>query len=129
MAAYQSQAVEPNVKPAAGMRQLAAVADLPAADLFVARAAHSGRPEVLTNWLDPSVTDEPDRCQPIQISTRSIQPTGHRTARFSGPGTALRSEPETSALPTGRLASSRPWPEAGPGTGCSLRRAAGPICG
>ena len=60
MAAYQSQAVEPNVHPTAGMRPLAAVADLPAGDLFVAVAAHSGRPEVLTNWLDPSVTDEAD---------------------------------------------------------------------
>jgi pimeloyl-ACP methyl ester carboxylesterase len=60
MAAYQSQAIEPNVRPATGMRPLAAVADLPAGDLFVALAAHSGRPEVLTNWLDPSVTDETD---------------------------------------------------------------------
>ena len=60
MAAYQSQATEPNVWPAAGMRPLAAIEALPAADLFVALAAHSGRPEVLTNWLDPSVTDESD---------------------------------------------------------------------
>jgi hypothetical protein len=60
MAAYQSQAVEPNVVPVAGMRPLAAVEDLPPGDLFVALAAHSGRPEVLTNWLDPSVTDETD---------------------------------------------------------------------
>ncbi|HEX6933918.1 MAG TPA: alpha/beta hydrolase [Streptosporangiaceae bacterium] len=60
MAAYQSQAVEPNVTPVAGMRPLAAIDDLPAGDLFVALAAHSGRPEVLTNWLDPSVTDETD---------------------------------------------------------------------
>ncbi len=29
-------------------------------DLFIALAAHSGRPEVLTAWLDPSVTDESD---------------------------------------------------------------------
>jgi pimeloyl-ACP methyl ester carboxylesterase len=60
MAAYQSQATEPNVTPAPGMRPLAAIEDLPAGDLFVALAAHSGRPEVLTNWLDPSVTDESD---------------------------------------------------------------------
>jgi pimeloyl-ACP methyl ester carboxylesterase len=60
MAAYQSQAVEPNVTPVAGMRPLPAIEDLPAGDLFLALAAHSGRPEVLTNWLDPSVTDETD---------------------------------------------------------------------
>jgi pimeloyl-ACP methyl ester carboxylesterase len=60
MAAYQSQAVEPNVTPVAGMRPLAALADLPRGDLFIALAAHSGRPEVLTAWLDPSVTDERD---------------------------------------------------------------------
>jgi pimeloyl-ACP methyl ester carboxylesterase len=60
MAAYQSQAVEPSVTPVAGMRALPAIEDLPPGDLFVALAAHSGRPEVLTNWLDPSVTDETD---------------------------------------------------------------------
>jgi len=60
MAAYQSQAVEPNVLPAPGMRPVAAIGDLPPGDLFIALAAHSGRPEVLTNWLDPSVTDEAD---------------------------------------------------------------------
>ena len=60
MAAYQSQAVEPNVTPVAGMRPLDAIADLPRGDLFIALAAHSGRPEVLTAWLDPSVTDERD---------------------------------------------------------------------
>ena len=60
MAAYQSQASEPNVTPAPGMRPLAAIEALPAGHLFVALAAHSGRPEVLTNWLDPSVADESD---------------------------------------------------------------------
>jgi len=60
MAAYQSQAVEPNVTPVAGMRPLEAIEQLPSGDLFIAVAAHSGRPEVLTNWLDPSVTDERD---------------------------------------------------------------------
>jgi pimeloyl-ACP methyl ester carboxylesterase len=60
MAAYQSQAVEPNVRPVTGMRPLAAVAELPPGDAFIALAAPSGRPEVLTAWLDPSVTDETD---------------------------------------------------------------------
>jgi pimeloyl-ACP methyl ester carboxylesterase len=60
MAAYQSQAVEPNVTPVTGMRPLPAIADLLPGDLFVALAAHSGRPEVLTNWLDPSVIEESD---------------------------------------------------------------------
>ena len=41
MAAYQSQAVEPNVRPVTGMRPLAAIEDLPRGDLFVALAAHS----------------------------------------------------------------------------------------
>ncbi len=60
MAAYQSQATEPNIVPVAGMRPLPAIGQLPAGDLFIALAAHSGRPEVLTAWLDPSVTDETD---------------------------------------------------------------------
>ena len=60
MAAYQSQAVEPNVVPITGMRPVPAIESLSQGDLFVALAAHSGRPEVLTNWLDPSVTDESD---------------------------------------------------------------------
>jgi pimeloyl-ACP methyl ester carboxylesterase len=60
MAAYQSQAVDPSVRPAAGMKPLPAIESLPAGDRFIALAAHSGRPEVLTAWLDPSVTDESD---------------------------------------------------------------------
>ena len=60
MAAYQSQAVDPNVTPVTGTRPLAAIDTLLPADLFIALAAHSGRPEVLTAWLDPSVTDETD---------------------------------------------------------------------
>nr|WP_312870820.1 alpha/beta hydrolase [Gordonia asplenii] len=60
MAAYQSQAKEANVRPLDGMRPATGVEDLPAADLYVSTAAHLGRPEVLTNWFDPSVTDEND---------------------------------------------------------------------
>ncbi|WP_217154608.1 alpha/beta hydrolase [[Mycobacterium] fortunisiensis] len=60
MAAYQSQAVEPNVRPLDGMRPAAGLTDLPAADGYVASAAHPGRPEVLTAWMDASVVDEGD---------------------------------------------------------------------
>ena len=60
MAAYQSQATEPNIAPARGLALPPAVADLPAADLYVSAQAHIGRPEVLTAWMDPSITDEAD---------------------------------------------------------------------
>ncbi|MGA0601837.1 alpha/beta hydrolase [Caulobacter sp. KR2-114] len=33
---------------------------LPGGDLYISLNAHPGRPEVLTAWLDPSVTDETD---------------------------------------------------------------------
>ncbi len=58
MGAYQSQANDPHLAP--GTAPAEELADLPAADLYVALAAHTGRPEVLTEWLDPSVTDESD---------------------------------------------------------------------
>ena len=48
MAAYQARALdEPDP-------------ELPPADLFVSLNAHPGRPDVLTAWLDPAVTDETD---------------------------------------------------------------------
>jgi pimeloyl-ACP methyl ester carboxylesterase len=46
MSAYQSEAVR--------------TGDLLAGDLFISLNAHRGRPDVLTTWLDPSVTDEAD---------------------------------------------------------------------
>jgi hypothetical protein len=60
MAAYQSQAVDPNVTPLEGMRPAAGLSELPAADGYVSTAAHLGRPEVLTAWMDPAVIDEND---------------------------------------------------------------------
>ena len=38
----------------------APVTDLPPADGYVASAAHPGRPDVLTAWMDASVIDEND---------------------------------------------------------------------
>lgn len=60
MAAYQSQAVDPNVSPLEGMRPAAGLGELPAADGYIASAAHPGRPEVLTAWMDAAVVDESD---------------------------------------------------------------------
>jgi pimeloyl-ACP methyl ester carboxylesterase len=60
MAAYQSQAVEPNVNPLEGMRPAAGLTELLPADGYVATAAHPGRPEVLTAWMDAAVVDEND---------------------------------------------------------------------
>jgi len=60
MAAYQSQATDPIIEPARDLSLPDAVLDLPAADLYVSLNAHPGRPDVLTSWLDPSVTDEAD---------------------------------------------------------------------
>ncbi len=60
MGAYQSQATEPNITATPGFKLPPAVNELPAAELYVSLCAHAGRPEVLTDWMDPSVTDERD---------------------------------------------------------------------
>ncbi len=60
MAAYQAHAVARHVTPLEGMRPAAGLDDLPPADGYVATAAHPGRPDVLTAWMDASVTDEND---------------------------------------------------------------------
>lgn len=60
MAAYQSQAVEPNITPTWGGRPLPAIESLVPGDMFVFLAAHPGRPEIFTNWMDASVVDETD---------------------------------------------------------------------
>ena len=61
MAAYHSQAVAPNLTPEYGRSEITPAAlDLSPGDLYVSLAAHPGRPEVLTNWMDPSVVNEDD---------------------------------------------------------------------
>lgn len=56
MSAYQAEAVSPTLGPA--------VDGLVPGDRFVSLQAHPGRPDVLTTWLDPSVTAEDD---PISV--------------------------------------------------------------
>ena len=60
MSAYQSQAVDPNIAPAPDLTLHDAVFDLVPAQLYIAVNAHPGRPECLTSWWDPSITDESD---------------------------------------------------------------------
>lgn len=60
MAAYQSQATAPMLSALAGLTLPDAVSELPPADAFITLNAHTGRPEVLTAWMDPSVTEESD---------------------------------------------------------------------
>lgn len=60
MAAYQAQAVDPHVTPLQGMRPATGLTDLPPADGYVSTAAHPGRPDVLTAWMDAAVVDETD---------------------------------------------------------------------
>lgn len=58
MGAYQSQAVEPNLRPARDLLMPDAANDLDAADLYISLNAHLGRPEVLTAWFDPAILGE-----------------------------------------------------------------------
>jgi len=60
MGAYQSQASTPNITATRGLKLPQAVLELSPADFYVSLNAHPGRPEVLTNWFDPSVVDETD---------------------------------------------------------------------
>jgi pimeloyl-ACP methyl ester carboxylesterase len=60
MGAYQSQALAPSIRPGRGLPLPPAALELPPADYYVSLNAHQGRPEVLTAWFDPSVSDERD---------------------------------------------------------------------
>jgi len=60
MAAYQSQAKGVTMKPTPGLQLPDALNELMPADLYISLCAHGGRPEVLTEWFDPSITDEKD---------------------------------------------------------------------
>ncbi len=60
MGAYQSQALGVTMQPTPGLKLPDALDDLIPADLYISLCAHLGRPEVLTDWFDPSITDETD---------------------------------------------------------------------
>ena len=60
MGAYNSQTVAVDLVPEPKGALADALGALPKGDLYIALNAHPGRPEVLTNWMDASVTDEAD---------------------------------------------------------------------
>ena len=64
MAAYQSQAKGVTMHATPGLKLPTALDDLHAADFYISLCAHQGRPEVLTDWFDPAITDETD---PISV--------------------------------------------------------------
>ena len=60
MAAYQGEVLAPTLSHDAKGATRDALAALKGADLYISLNAHQGRPEVLTDWMDPSVIDEFD---------------------------------------------------------------------
>ena len=58
MGAYQSQAIHPHIIANAAPEE--ELSNLLPGDFYISLAAHPGRANVLTEWLDPSVTDEND---------------------------------------------------------------------
>ena len=60
MGAYQSQAKGVTMSPTPGLELPRALNDIGTADYYISLCAHGGRPEVLTAWFDPSLTDETD---------------------------------------------------------------------
>jgi hypothetical protein len=60
MGAYQAEAISPTLLGAMRGAGRDVLASLPKADLYISLNAHQGRPEVLTDWMDASVTDETD---------------------------------------------------------------------
>ena len=77
MAAYQSQAKGVTMKATPGLSLPKALEDIQPADLYISLCAHGGRPEVLTDWFDPSITDEKD--------PTSIEPSLNMYDEANGP--------------------------------------------
>lgn len=60
MAAYQAEATAPFLAPKTDGPVREALGGITPGDLYISLNAHPGRPDVLTNWMDASVTDERD---------------------------------------------------------------------
>jgi hypothetical protein len=98
MAAYQSQAVEPNVTPS-GRRAAEAIAELPAADLYVSLAAHPGRLfHTPRTWADLRMIDpaiEPSERPRCRRSWCARWPTRGSTRATPAPSSPLTDRQST----------------------------------
>ena len=130
MGAYLSQATEPVDRAGRRARRCPdAVLDLPAADLYVSLNAHPGRPEVLTAWIDPSVTDETDPLSvdpDLDMFDPRHGPPYDADVRRALPRRAARAEPPHHRL--GAAPSSTAWPRPARGTAPSTCTGSGPTC-
>ena len=60
MGAYQAESMTPSLMHQAKGATQTALGSLEGAALYISLNAHQGRPDVLTDWMDPSVVDEFD---------------------------------------------------------------------
>jgi len=60
MAAYQSQAIRPTITATRGLTLPDTLSTFPPCDHCISLNAHPGRPEVVTAWMGPAITDERD---------------------------------------------------------------------
>ncbi len=97
MGAYQSQALGVTMTPTPGLKLPDVLDDIIPADLYISLRAHLGRPEVLTAWLDASITDETDPTT-IKPALNMCDPT-NGTSSSAAIGRARRCA--TTASPTG----------------------------
>jgi len=107
MGAYQAEATAPTLHTAMQGAARAALESLPKTDLYISLNAHAGRPEVLTNWLDPSVTNELDPVATDQALNAYNKENGPPIRTHSSRAIARRSAPATSASPRGARPSFR----------------------
>ena len=106
MAAYQSQAVDPNVTPLRGMRPAAGLNDLSPLTAMLPAPRTRGAPKCSPRgWTAPSST-RTTRWQPIPKSTSSTNATVRRLPPNSSRSIALRRRHATTPSPIGRRANS-----------------------
>jgi hypothetical protein len=110
MAAYQAQSTVTLGRHAAGRGPRRPAT----ADGYVASAAHPGRPEVLTAWMDAAVIDENDAVASDPDLDLFNDRNGPASTPTSSRATAPPRSPATTPSPTGRGRTGPSRPRASP---------------